>query len=458
MSPLSVSTYLDSKMSFDIVIFDEASQVFPWDAIGAIYRAKQAIIVGDPKQMPPSNFFLSLDADDSFDNEDLVNVDAYESILDFFSSYPTLSLNWHYRSKCEDLISFSNKEFYNSSLITFPSAIPSQNKFGVDFKFVPNSILQNGENIKEAKVVAKQVYQHYLENPERSLGVVVFNIKQQALIEDYVDEISAKDDDFSHWLISNKDEPFFIKNLENVQGDERDSIILSIGYAKQLDGRLMMNFGPLNRDGGERRLNVAITRAKYNVLVVSSIHYYDLDLSRTNSSGAKLLCEYLRFAETHHNVSQITTFSFGSSFEQDVYDFLVSNGYIMDAMIGTSSFHIDLAVKHPATKNYVLAIESDGINYHSALTTRDRDRLRQEILEKQGWHFYRLWSVDWFKNQEEEKQKLIENVNLAIESSKNQEMPTAEQTNVNCEVSNSKVIYETAIKEMNTFADNLPDY
>lgn len=427
MSPLSVSTYLDPKMKFDLVIFDEASQVFPWDAIGSIYRAKQAIIVGDPKQMPPSSFFMSYDTSDSELGDDVLDVASYESILDFFSIYPVLSLKWHYRSKCEDLIRFSNQYFYDGTLITFPSAIKAQKDFGVDFTFIPGGRYNlQGINEKEVEAVAKQVYENYQEHPERSLGVVTFNIKAQDAVIDAVEELANKDVAFSKWLRSNKDEPFFVKNLENVQGDERDTIIISVGYCKNESGHLSMNFGPLNREGGERRLNVAITRAKFNVQVLSSIHHDDFDLSKTDAIGPKLLRDYLNFAENHILPDSLSVGDgFNSYLEKDVYNFLIANGYKVDSQVGCSGYRIDLGVKHPTYDAYVLAIECDGKTYKSAGSARDRDRLRREILEKQGWRFYRIWSNSWYYNNEKEKKLLLATVDNAIKNFKDASVPTA---------------------------------
>lgn len=424
MSPLSVSTYLDSETcKFDVVIFDEASQIFPWDAIGAIYRAEQVIIVGDSKQMPPSNFFNAGMLDDDIEENYDDDVLDFESILDICSAiFPQNRLNWHYRSKTEDLIAFSNKNFYDGRLVTFPSAHKNNEDMGVDFYYVNNGIFDRKSkcNIVEAEKVADLVFDHFKIHPERSLGVVAFSQSQEKQIEAIIEKRRENDDTFAKFFDRKRPEAFFVKNLETVQGDERDTIIFSVGYGKDTDGRFLHNFGPLNRQGGERRLNVAVTRAKYNVKLVASIKSYDIDLNRTNAIGAKLLKDYLDCAE-HGMVYVDKDLDINSNaepdsyFELEVYDILKEAGYKVDMQVGCSGYRIDLAVKHPSKDTYVLAIECDGATYHSGKTTRDRDRLRQEILERFGWKFYRIWSTDWFRNKVTEKRKLLVAVEKAIE-------------------------------------------
>ena len=412
MSPLSVSTFLDSNnIVFDTVIFDEASQIFPQDAIGAIYRGKQIIVVGDSKQMPPSNFFNS-----TVENEDdEEGITDYESILDLCSTSLTqLRLKWHYRSRFEPLIAFSNKNFYDNELVTFPSAKEDQDGIGVDYHYVDGVFdHKTRTNVKEAEEIVKLIFENIEKYPDRSLGVVAFSISQQDLIERLLNKRRQIDTSKESFFKGDADEPFFIKNLETVQGDERDTIIFSVAYGKDENGKLLHNFGPLNRDGGERRLNVAITRAKCNVQLVSSMHYYDIDLKRTNSLGAKLLREYLDYAENGNialeregteNVFEKEE----SEFVLEVYDFLVEKGYSVEKKVGFSSFKIDLAVKSSKGADYLLAIECDGESYRSTKNTRDRDRLRREVLEKMGWSFYRIWSTDWVRNNSIEKEKLLQ--------------------------------------------------
>ena len=423
MSPLSVSTYLDSDTcDFDVVIFDEASQIFPWDAIGAISRATQVIVVGDSKQMPPSNFFNAGMIEEIEDDEDYED-DAldFESILDLCTAvFNQNRLSWHYRSKTEELIAFSNANFYDNGLTTFPSAKKEGKDMGVSFHFVEGGIFdrKTKTNKKEAERVVDLVFENFQKHPERSVGVVAFSISQQAMIEEIIQARREKDDKFAEFFDDSKPEPFFVKNLETVQGDERDTIIFSIAYAKDESGKFYHNFGPLNKKGGERRLNVAITRAKYAVQLVSSIKTFDIDLGKTESLGAKLLKDYLAYAEQSTNVEMqnITkdAMLYQSAFEKEIEQTIREAGYVVDAKIGSSGYKIDLGVRHPNNADYILAVECDGPAYHNMKTTRDRDRLRQEILERYGWGFYRIWSTNWFLSKESEKTKLLSAIEKAL--------------------------------------------
>ena len=421
MSPLSVSTFLEAgNIHFDTIVFDEASQIFPQDAIGAIYRGEQVIVVGDTRQMPPSNFFNStVEIDD--DDEDVGDVTDFESILDLCStSMPTLRLAWHYRSRFEQLIAFSNKNFYRNSLITFPSPVLDREGCGIDYYHVDGVFdRKHHTNMKEAEYVVDMIYRHIDTYPGRSLGVVAFSVAQQNLIDRLLSRKRAEKPENEWFFSMERQEPFFIKNLETVQGDERDTIIFSVAYGPDSTGRLLMNFGPLNRLGGERRLNVAVTRAKDNVQIVSAMHSYDVDLSRTGSEGARLLHDYLDFAENGQIALEreidVNEFDeFDSDFEMEVCEFLREHGYEVDTQIGCSGFRIDLGLKMPNSSNYVLAIECDGATYHNSKNARDRDRLRQEILEGMGWHFYRIWSTDWFRNQSVEKERLLDAAEKAV--------------------------------------------
>ena len=427
MSPLSVSVFLEANSyEFDMVIFDEASQVHTEDAIGAIMRGKQAIIVGDTKQLPPTNFFAASLNDDDYD----IDIDekdyysgAYESILDEAAAVlPERGLRWHYRSRHEHLIAFSNIKIYNGSLITFPSSIEAAPDFGVEYIYVADGIYDRGgkrNNPIEADKVANIVFEHIRKHPDRSLGVVTFSEAQQSAVDAAIRQKRIQDSSYEFFFSEDKDEPFFIKNLENVQGDERDTIIFSIGYARDNNGMMYMNFGPLSRDGGYRRLNVAITRAKYNVKLVGSIVPTDIDTDKTSAEGVKMLRSYIEFAQ--HGVSALENelifnedLNFDSPFEESVYDFLVSKGYEVVTQVGCSGFRIDMAVKDPVQRgNFALGIECDGATYHSSRTARERDRLRQEILESMGWRIYRIWSTDWIKDFKSEKDKLV----AAIEDS-----------------------------------------
>ena len=419
MSPLSVSTYLSANAKFDVVIFDEASQIFPQDAVGAIYRGKQLIVVGDSKQMPPSNFFTStLEFDEDEEQEDVVD---FESVLDLCSaSFPQHRLKWHYRSRFEQLIAFSNKNFYNNDLITFPSAKAQGEGLGVEFIYAGGTFDRRSKtNRVEAELITDMVFDHFRQYPNRSLGVVAFSVAQQNLIEKLIYKRRKDLPNFEEFFSSDLPEPFFVKNLETVQGDERDAIIFSVAYAKDAQGRLLMNFGPINREGGERRLNVAFTRAKYNIKLVASMRSVDMDISGSKSEGVRLLREYLDYAENgrialERTIDCTRAEEVDSDFEADVLEFLQRNGYAVDTQVGCSGYRIDLAVKYPDSSDYVLAIECDGASYHSSKTARDRDRLRQSVLENIGWKFYRIWSTDWFKSPADEKKRLLAAVENAF--------------------------------------------
>lgn len=419
MSPLSVSSYLEYGVcEFDVVIFDEASQIFPWDSIGAIARAKQVIIVGDSKQMPPTDFFNSNNFEESEDLDENDSLD-FESILDLGSAIlPNHRLNWHYRSKTEELIAFSNKHFYNSSLVTFPSAYENREDMGVDLCYCENGIFdrKHRRNEIEADKVVELVFKHFEKHPDRSLGVVAFSISQQDIIEEKIIKKRAENPEFEKYFSDDLVEPFFIKNLETVQGDERDTIIFSVAYAKDEAGRFLHNFGPLNKVGGERRLNVAVTRAKFNVKLVSSIKSSDIDLSRSSAKGTFLLKKYLELAEFGASSSESSVIQNSTNFtglKNEVVKILEDNGYKVKTDIGYSDYKIDIGVLNDEN-TYVLAIEFDGNCYKNHKTTRDRDRLRQEVLEKLNWKFYRIWSVDWLLNKEFEKEKLLKAVSDSI--------------------------------------------
>ena len=404
MSPLSVAQYLPADASFDLVVFDEASQIPVWDAIGVIARGKQFVCVGDPKQMPPTNFFQKGEAE--VEDEEDESVADMESILDecLAAGVHSAYLNWHYRSRHESLISFSNHNYYGDRLNTFPAASDSP-RLGVRFEFVEGGTFErraSRTNRKEAEALVDYVFTHFAVPGyrRRSVGVVTFSQAQQTLIEDLIEERREKEPSLEKFFGDDTDEPFFVKNLENVQGDERDVILFSVGYAPDADGKLAMNFGPLNRDGGERRLNVAVTRAKEQVVVFSSIHGSQIDLNRTSATGAAHLKSFLEFAEKGGVASSVeadlaNTDPFAVEFPQAVATMLRNHGWTVDENAGCGSFRIDLAVRRRQGEGYLCAIECDGPGYASQRTTRDRDVLRASVLKGLGWHVTRLWSVDW---------------------------------------------------------------
>jgi very-short-patch-repair endonuclease len=428
MSPLSVSLYLQADgYKFDLIIFDEASQICTEDAIGAIIRGKQIIIAGDKFQLPPTSFFNKTYSDNDFDmydedSEDSFN--AFDSILDeAANAIPERTLKWHYRSRYENLIAFSNDKIYKHGLTTFPSNIENSPNTGVEYIYIKDGVYDRGSrknNIKEATCVAELVFEHFDKYPNRSLGVVTFSESQQQTIENAIRQKRYANKMYENFFLEDNAEEFFVKNLENVQGDERDTIIFSIGYGKDANGTMYMNFGPLSRNGGYRRLNVAITRAKFNVKLVGSIQPSDINLEKTNSEGVKLLRQYIEFAingtKFFENGFELTNIiQAESSFEEAVYDFLTKNGYSVKTQVGCSGYRIDMAVKHPTISGvFVLGIECDGVSYHSARTARERDRLRLSILEDIGWKIYRIWSTDWIKDTKTEGEKLLNAVEEAI--------------------------------------------
>lgn len=417
MSPLSVCEFLNPRiMQFDLVVFDEASQICPEDAIAPMIRGRNVIMAGDSKQMPPTSFFkATASVDDEFDDEELVEEELYESVLGLCSDLmPQKTLKWHYRSKHESLIAFSNRHFYNNSLYTFPSVDNYSQDLGISFEYVENGYYDRSgsrTNLIEAERVADLVVELYEKNPNASLGVIAFSQTQMEAIEKVLEmKLKSKPQLEKVILNDSVEEPFFIKNLENVQGDERDIIILSVGYAKDQNGVLYHLFGPLNKAGGERRLNVAITRAKSKLILVSSMKDSEINLSRSQSTGVKLLKNYLEYARTGQIPESVlfnSELEFDSPLEQDIYESIVSLGYEVKTQVGTSGYRIDLAVIDPNRPGrFLVGIECDGATYHSSKTARDRDRLRQQVLEGLGWKIYRIWSQDWFKNKSREIQKV----------------------------------------------------
>jgi superfamily I DNA and/or RNA helicase len=441
MSPITVANYLKfGDFKFDVLIFDEASQIFPYDAIGCLARGKQVIVAGDRYQLPPTNFFLTSDdenddnGDDADDFEKTSSTD-FESILDLAESkLRKVSLMWHYRSRNESLIAFSNQEIYDNRLITFPSRNDRIPNDGVEYHYVEKGVYDRGKsktNRLEADRIIDLIIKHIREHPERSLGVVTVNSNQQELLDSLLFKKINGLKNLENFIYgeTNPKEPFFIKNIESVQGDERDTIIFGIGYGKDSDGKFSMNFGPINKAGGERRLNVAISRAKVNIKIVSSIHGSDFRLSEETPRGVKLLAEYLDFAEKGNSalrkIVKHNTQVSESGFEEEVARVLENNGYMIEKQVGVSSFRIDLAIRHPdRPKVYALGIECDGASYHSGKIARDRDRLRQMVLERLGWKIYRIWSTDWFKNREKAVKNLLQAVEFSIH---NFDKPIAEK-------------------------------
>jgi hypothetical protein len=407
MSPLSIAQYLSaSSNSFDVVVFDEASQIPVWDAIGAMARGKQVVMVGDPKQLPPTNFFDRTDSSDG-DSQDVEG--DLESILDecLGASLPTRKLSWHYRSRHESLIAFSNHRYYGGELVTFPSPVTDDR--AVSFHLVKGQYEKGGARINQpearllvADLVARLKSPGFRES-KLTIGVVTFNSEQQGLIEDLLDEERRKDPSLEPYFSEVELEPVFVKNLESVQGDERDIMYFSITYGPDIAGGLSMNFGPLNRDGGERRLNVAVTRARHELRVFSSLRGDQMDLSRTKATGVRDLKHFLEFAERGRRaLAEAHAGSrgdFESPFEVGVAAALGRKGWQVHTQIGASGFRIDLGVVHPDFPGrYLAGVECDGATYHRSATARDRDKLREQVLRGLGWEILRIWSTDWWVN------------------------------------------------------------
>lgn len=418
MSPLSVAQFLPADFSaFDLVVFDEASQITVWDAVGSIARGKNVIIVGDPKQMPPTNFFSKGGGEDSSDEDDL------ESILDqaLSARLPHHRLTGHYRSKHESLIAFSNSHYYENSLVTFPSAETKASAVTMHRVDGLYSKGKNRNNIVEANEVADFIVTRLSEKGQKlSFGVVTLNSEQQRCIEDALDERRRKSPELEKFFQGGKKyDPIFVKNLESVQGDERDVIILSLGYGptEPQAKTMSMNFGPLNKQGGERRLNVAITRATTEVHVFTSFDSSMIDLSRTSALAVKHLKYFLEFAErgpialpetanADYGIDQ-----FDSYFEEAIAHALRDKGWTVQTQVGVGKFRIDMGVVHPEKPGIFLAgIECDGATYHSSPAARDRDRVRHIILENLGWNLLRIWSTDYFVDPE----SIIEKVHLQL--------------------------------------------
>lgn len=423
MSPLSVSQFLPSDLRFDAVIFDEASQVTEADAVNCIYRGRQLIVAGDEKQLPPTNFFAKLVDEDVEDEEDEI-VD-FESILGRCKAQGLreLPLRWHYRSRHEDLIAFSNRSFYEGELHTFPSANFDAPDLGVGLFPVAGTYRRGttSDNREEAAIAVERVLHHRRHHPNLTIGVVALSSAQQDAVEREL-ERQARSESELRGLLDSDDRltGLFVKNLETVQGDERDIIILTVGYGPDENGKLTMNFGPLNRkETGWRRLNVAVTRARRRVEVITSVSAGDIV---SDNPSILHLRRYLDFAERGPAALALepagSQGDVESPFEAEVLAAVRRMGYEADPQVGVAGYRIDIGVRHPERPGvYVLGIECDGASYHSSKVARDRDRLRQDVLEGLDWTIYRIWSTAWFRNRPAEEAKLREAIERAVEAS-----------------------------------------
>ncbi len=422
MSPLTVSQFLTSELSFDVVIFDEASQVLPADAVNCIYRAQQVIVAGDQKQLPPTSFFMGTTADDG-DDYDEDQLDEFESVLDLCKGsggFPSLPLLWHYRSQHESLITFSNYSFYDGKLVTFPGALEKSEDVGVQFVHVADGTYRRGgprDNPREALVVVDRVLDHARRHPDLTWGVVAFSEAQAAAIELELERRRKSAPELDGYFAGDRLDGFFVKNLENVQGDERDIIVFSIGYGPDENQKTTMNFGPVNRGGGWRRLNVAATCARRRVEVISSITAGDIH--GTSNESVLHLKRYLDFADRGMPALAVdleeSQGGADSPFEEEVTAVLRRWGYDVVPQVGSAGYRIDMAVRHPERPgSFALGIECDGVMYHSSKVARDRDRLREEVLRGLGWRLHRIWGTAWYRDRAREEERLHEAVREAI--------------------------------------------
>ena len=436
MSPISIAQFLSpGSVDFDLLVIDEASQVRPEDALGAVARARQIVVVGDQKQLPPTSFFDRLTGeqnDDEGDETEALGAKAteMESILTLCEARGLRQnmLEWHYRSRDPSLIRVSNAEFYDDNLVLPPSPLQLNPNYGLKFKHVEGAYSSKskgggrpGTNKIEAQEIVTTVAKHARDWPSLSLGTVTFSKAQSDMVTEVLEYARRQDSVLDDFLRENKSENFFVKNIENVQGDERDVILISVGYGPhEPGGRLAsMNFGPINAEGGERRLNVLFSRARVRCEVFASFDPGDIDLARTSREGPRVLKRFLEFAKSGLLDQRLPTgLDAESPFEEDVAQVIERLGYEVDAQVGSGGFRIDLGARHAERPGqYILAVECDGATYHSALWARQRDRLRQEVLEGLGWRFHRIWSTDWFYRRQQEISRLRAALEVARENS-----------------------------------------
>lgn len=412
MSPLSVSQYLEpGAIEFDMLLVDEASQVRPVEALGAAARCRQMVVVGDDKQMPPTQFFGKVVGDVDLDDDEAPAMQAgdVESILGLCiaRNMPQRMLRWHYRSKHESLIAVSNREFYEGRLYVIPSAYRS-GELGVKFHFIEEGRFKSGKNVVEAKVVAQAIMRHAEERPDWTLGVAAFSVSQRDAIIAELESLRRDHPETEAFFDTNAADPFFVKNLENVQGDERDVIFVSVGYGPGDDGKVSLNFGPVSASGGERRLNVLMTRAKRRCELFSSMRAEDIDVSRVSGRGPKVFREYLRFAQSGAQVEAAGSSEASDRLVQIIQEQLTDRGYEVQAHVGIAGVFVDLAVVDADNPDrYLLGIDIDGESYRSSRSARDRDRTRHAVLGSQGWNMHRIWTIEWFRRPVEQLNELI---------------------------------------------------
>ncbi len=437
MSPLSVAQYLDPRsVQFDIIIFDEASQVRPEDALGALMRGQQLVVMGDSRQLPPTAFFdqIANDADED-DAESVASIADMESLLNVCKqSYQTKRLRWHYRSRHESLIAVSNQEFYDGNLMVFPSPMHETPDLGLSFVHLPDTVYERGKagvNRGEAKAVAEAVIEYYRRFPDKTLGVATFSTRQQEIIRHEVDLLLRDNSDVEVIMRPENGENFFVKNLETVQGDERDTMLISIGYGFDENHKLSKNFGPLNQDGGERRLNVLITRARERCVVFANFRGTDLDVDAGSSSGITALATFLSYAADPTApivATGDTPDDVAGLFADTVGRLLEDNGYTIAKNVGCAGFRIDLAVENPKVPGvYLAGILCDGPYYWSSEVARDRDRLRTQVLEGLGWNLIRIWATEWYQHPASCTKDLLSAVEATKKAPKKKQIQAAKQ-------------------------------
>ncbi len=436
MSPMSVAQYLEpaspNALGFDLLVMDEASQVRPVDALGAVSRCSQLVVVGDDKQLPPTRFFDTIFAGDAEDTDEAeLDTTDLESILGLCTAQnvPSRMLSWHYRSRHPSLITVSNHAFYDGQLHIIPSPSSGAGDLGLRFHHTTEGHFDRGRSAThpaEARKIAEAVMHHAEHDPKTTLGVGTFSVGQRDAVLDELELMRRDRPDLEPFFAEDHDEPFFVKNLENIQGDERDVIFISVGYGRDVEGGLTMNFGPLSNEGGERRLNVLITRAKRRLEVFSPIKAEDIDLSRVSRRGPRVFRTFLQFARTGQlDTAEQQVLPTLSTFEQHVAAKLEEAGYRVQPRVGEAGLYVDLAVVDPEDEDaYILAILCDGPAYAAAASARERELSRSAVLEMMGWQTYRLWSLDWFNRPTEQFDRLVQ----AIESAKATTAPPRVET------------------------------
>ncbi len=431
MSPLSVAELLPARSGlFDLIVMDEASQIRPEDAFGSLLRGRQTVIVGDPKQLPPTDFFERLFDGEEDDEED--SPEGTKSVLDLAARAfaPKRRLLWHHRSRHQSLIAFSNRHFYDDELVVFPAAAEPGEDLGVELRQV-GGLWRGGEgrrvNIEEARAIVAEVVARAARRPDLSMGVVAMNVAQADLIRREIDVQATRNDALRRYLEvweerANPREPFFVKNLENVQGDERDVVLISLGYGRNAEGVRHQRFAPIQRNSdGDRRLNLLFTRARSKIVVFASLQPEEV-LADGKARGVRILRDSLAYAREGGVLparTDGTTGSPESPFEEAVRRTLIARGFDVVPQLGVQGYRIDLAVRDPDDPTrYVVGIECDGATYHRARCVRDRDRLREENLKRLGWRIVRVWSTDWFGNPDGAAEALAATIKREIEAAR----------------------------------------